>query len=322
MIGWRLRADTLPEHNVRDPSQPCREAGALRRLRRLCPRLRLRPRRHARRRGPRDRPFQRDEGGARLPRAQAPARRRPRQEQVLRHQLHRHLPPLRPVQARASLHRRPGGRRLHRRRLPRGDGPGRQDRRPRRVLVRVPDVRGIHRRARQQSRHRARGGAPRRGGLLRRAGHDRALPDAQRACGPRQAQRVDAHPRHRLRHVPVGGADGQAPRVQGDRHVLRVQTRHRQGHRRGRAHRVQGGARNLVRGLHLRRPRAQGDGDHRRRGREGGHRRHRPRHLGDIHRGAREARNLRLLRQRVRRRARVPAAQVHQQVRLPHQAQA
>ena len=40
----------------------------------------------------------------------------------------------------------------------------------------LPDLRGVHRRPGQQGRHRPRGGPPRRGRLLRRAGHDRALP--------------------------------------------------------------------------------------------------------------------------------------------------
>ena len=122
-------------------------------------------------------------------------------------------------------------------------------------------------------------------------------------------------------HVPVGGADGQDPRLQGDWDLRQGQGRHRQGHG-AMNHPVRRGAGHGLRGLHVGRRRREGSGDHGRRGLQGGDRRHRQGDARHVPRVARAAGHLRVLRQRVRRGAGLPAAAPHRQVELHVPAEA
>ena len=208
-------------------------------------------------------------------------------------------------------------------------GGGRARRRPASRLLRARHVLRVHGRAGSQGCAGAGRSRTRAGGRVHDAGLHGALPDQPRARGPGQARRVDAHPRRGRRHLPVGGADGEAQGVQGgrrslnswrvwgaflgpfppspppagDRHLPQGQGGRRRRHCLRRAHRhrhnrwcavrepplaraddtsatrlrhVHGtSARHAVRGLLLGRHRRQGDGGDQRRGRQGGHRRHR-----------------------------------------------
>lgn len=126
-----------------------------------------------------------------LTRAPSPAHARldrprasgPRQEPVRRHQLHRHVPPLRHVQARAAVHRRPGGRRRDRGALAQGGGGGVEGGRPR-GLHDPADLLRVLRRARRQAAQGAGRRGARRGDRVRRPGPHRALPHARRARAP------------------------------------------------------------------------------------------------------------------------------------------